>query len=222
MTVNRLIGLLGGTFDPVHYGHLQPARLAKQQLGFDELRLLPCHQPVHRHPPVASPQQRVAMLKLALQEFAELSLDTRELDRDGLSYSFDTLSALRAELPHATFCWMLGFDAFQEFHQWYRWRQVLNLTHLLVVRRPGYKTDLSAELADLLSRRQVNDSQVLRQSPAGAIVILELNAPDISASGLRVRLANSESIDGLVPGPVRDWLNKNPVYSTVKSRELCK
>jgi nicotinate-nucleotide adenylyltransferase len=221
MTVNRLIGVLGGTFDPVHYGHLQPARLAKQQLGFDELRLLPCHQPVHRPLPVASPQQREHMLTLALQEFPELSLDTRELERDGPSYSIDTLNELHTEMPDAAFCWMLGLDAFREFNQWRRWRQVLALTHLLVVHRPGYALDLPAELADMLGRQQVTDPLAMRQSPAGAVMLLGLNAPDISASRLRKCLADSEPVDGLLPAPVLDWLNENPVYPTVKPGKLC-
>ncbi|MBN1379528.1 MAG: nicotinate-nucleotide adenylyltransferase [Gammaproteobacteria bacterium] len=219
MTVNRFIGLLGGTFDPIHYGHLQPARLAKQQLGFDELRLLPCHLPVHRDQPTASAQQRVQMLELALKEFPELILDMRELKRNSPSYSFDTLNTLHAECPDARFCWLLGLDAFRDFNHWYRWRQVLSLTNLLVIQRPGWSLDLADELEELLQRHRVDDIQTLRQSPAGAVLIYELNAPDISSTQIRERLARSESIQGLLPKAVEEWLAKNPVYL---KKELCK
>lgn len=213
MTSNRLIGLLGGTFDPVHYGHLRPAQQLKQQLGFDEVRLLPCYRPVHRDTPTASAEQRTRMLELALEEFPELRLDTRELERDEPSYSLHTLRELRAEQPDATFCWILGFDAFQLFHTWHQWRQVLSLTHLLVVHRPGYSAGLNDSLLDLLSRHQVNDMQALRQSPAAAVLMLELDAPDISSTDLRQRLANSESAQGQLPGSVEEWLNKNSIYT---------
>jgi nicotinate-nucleotide adenylyltransferase len=212
MTENRLIGLLGGTFDPVHYGHLQPARLAKQQLDFDEFRLLPCHQPAHRDQPVASAPQRLRMLELALQEFPELILDNRELLRDGPSYSFDTLRSLHAEFPEASFCWMLGLDAFCGFDQWHRWREVLELTHLLVVQRPGFMADFPDELADLVARHQISDAREMRRSTGGKVFMIELNAPDISSTHLRECMSRSEPVTGLVPKPVEEWLNENPIY----------
>jgi len=210
----RFIGLLGGTFDPVHYGHLQPARAAKQRLGFDELRLIPCKLPAHREQPLANAEQRLHMLQLALQEFPELSLDARELSRDGPSFSVDTLTSLRAEQPQAIFCWILGLDAFLEFHLWRRWRRVMELAHLLVVRRPGYSVELPVETADLLNRHRVETAAAMRDSQAGAILLLELDAPDISATRIRRMLAGSESVEGLLPAAVCEWLTSHPVYLT--------
>lgn len=213
MTVDRLIGLLGGTFDPVHFGHLLPARRAKQQLGLDELRLLPCNRPVHRPPPLANAVQRVKMLELALQDFPELRLDTRELERDEPSFSFNTLSSLHRDIPDAAFCWMLGMDAFHQFDQWHRWREVLGLTHLLVTHRPGVSAGLPDALDIWLQQYQVQEAEALRRSPSGAILILELDAPDISSTALRRRLAAGESVDGQIPRPVLQWLQQNPIYA---------
>ncbi len=212
MTDRRFIGLLGGTFDPVHYGHLYPAQRLKQQLGLDEVRLLPCHLPVHRDTPTASAEQRLAMLELALEEFPELTLDTRELARHQPSRSLDSLNELRTELPQAHFCWILGYDAFQLFDTWYQWRQVLSLTNLVIIHRPGYAAGLSDTLLEVLARHQVTDEQALHRSPAAAILVLEVDAPNISSSTIRQRLLESKPIDEMLPAAVIDWLNKNPVY----------
>ncbi len=135
-----MIGVLGGTFDPVHFGHLRPALEVRQALGLEELRLIPLRQAVHRSQPQASPEQRLAMLRLAVQgQGAEgLRIDDRELRRADESYTHDTLVDLRAELgPAVGLCLLVGADAFRGFLSWHRPDDILSLAHLIVMRRPG-------------------------------------------------------------------------------------
>jgi nicotinate-nucleotide adenylyltransferase len=148
--VRKLIGILGGTFDPVHYGHLKPAQEIFQRLRLDELRIVPCYRPVHRDPPIASPEQRLHMLQLALREFPRFTLDERELRRGGDSYTVDTLDELRQEFPQAVLCLLLGLDALEGFKEWRRWRQILKLAHLLICARPGYGLKPGSERGKLL------------------------------------------------------------------------
>ncbi len=133
-----MIGVLGGTFDPVHFGHLRPALEVRQALGLEELRLIPLRQAVHRSQPQASPEQRLAMLRLAVQGAEGLRIDDRELRRVGESYTYDTLVDLRAELgPAVGLCLLVGGDAFRGFLTWHRPDDILSLAHLIVMRRPG-------------------------------------------------------------------------------------
>lgn len=133
-----MIGVLGGTFDPVHFGHLRPALEVRQALGLEELRLIPLRQAVHRSQPQASPEQRLAMLRLAVQGAEGLRIDDRELRRVGESYTYDTLVDLRAESgPAVGLCLLVGADAFRGFLSWHRPDDILSLAHLIVMRRPG-------------------------------------------------------------------------------------
>ena len=133
-----MIGVLGGTFDPVHFGHLRPALEVRQALGLEELRLIPLRQAVHRSQPQASPEQRLAMLRLAVRGAEGLRIDDRELRRVGESYTYDTLVDLRIELgPAVGLCLLVGADAFRGFLSWHRPDDILALAHLIVMRRPG-------------------------------------------------------------------------------------
>lgn len=208
----RLIGLLGGTFDPVHFGHLRPADTVRRRLGLDALRLVPCRQPAHRDAPIADADQRVAMLERALEAFPDLTLETCELDRPGPSYAVDTLAELHRREPDANWCWLMGADAFQSFTRWHRWRRILEQAHLAVMTRPGCR--LEGEAAQLLRSRDVGDDRdQLRGQPAGAIVLLDVESPDISATQVRRRLGQGRPVAELVPAAVADYLQTNPIYS---------
>lgn len=222
MTGSRLIGLLGGTFDPIHYGHLLPARRAVQQLGLDSVLLIPLGQPPHRAKPVASAESRLHMVELACQEFPEFVIDQRELQRPGPSYSVDTLSSVREDNPTSRLCWIMGSDALQGFCQWSRWRQILNLAHLLVIERPGHKLQKDQQLDDVLSCHQVADFDDVRKQPAGCIYFADFAAPDISSTKIREQLQNAAAISGEVPQAVVDWLQMNPIYLSDNEPEICK
>lgn len=211
--MSQLTGLFGGTFDPVHCGHVHLVEAAIEQTSLDCLRVIPCQHPPHRAMPVASATQRLAMLRLALTPYPEVIIDTCELERAEPSYAFTTLSGLREQDSESAFCWLMGLDAFQGFAQWYRWQDILDLTHLLVVHRPGYQLQQSEASKALLEQRQVDSESALRQKKAGAIMLVELDAPDISATDVRQRLAENKSVSGVVPDNVITWLQNNPVYS---------
>ena len=213
MASAQLIGLLGGTFDPIHNGHLHLVKAAAKRIGFDQLRIIPCRQPPHRDAPIASASQRLEMLQLAITETPEFVVEICELESDEPSYAFETLSILRGKNAQARFCWIMGLDAFQNFTQWFRWRQILELTHLLIVQRPGYQVEQNQDSQELLERYQITDIEVLRQTPAGGILVLELDALDVSATYIRQRLRAGKNVAGLMPQTVIDWLEQNPIYS---------
>ncbi len=221
MVLPRLIGLFGGTFDPVHYGHLRLAREVYAQAGLDELRFIPCHMPTHRAPATASSDQRLIMLNLALQEFPEFVIDEREINRAGHSYTFDTLSELRHELPDARLCWLMGMDAFLDFTRWHKWRHILELAHLLVAVRPGYTAPADGDMRTLLDRHALDSVDTLRCRVAGGIVLLETPANDIASTHIRAKLAKGQSIHNLVPPAIEQWLYEHPVYHYHQNNTLC-
>ena len=153
--MRKKIGVFGGTFDPIHIGHLRMALELKEQLGLDEMRLLPCHQPPHRDAPQVSSAQRAEMLRIALHDCPELQLDERELRRDKPSYTYDTLMELRAELgDDVSLVLCMGADAFSGLPNWYCWQELIRLAHLVVIARPGWNIPESGDARDLLDKYQ--------------------------------------------------------------------
>ncbi len=132
-----MIGLFGGTFDPIHYGHLRPLWEVKEALKFDQLRLIPSFIPPHRGKPGASAKQRLEMLRLAVADVPDYEVDERELQRGGPSYTVETLQSLRNELGDQPLCWVMGLDAFLGLASWYQWRRITELAHIVVTQRPG-------------------------------------------------------------------------------------
>jgi nicotinate-nucleotide adenylyltransferase len=162
---------MGGTFDPVHYGHLRSALELKQRIGFEQLRLIPCHIPPHRQQPHCGSEHRWQMLQCALQEFPQLSLDNRELERDSVSYSVETLESLRQELGEdCSLSLVLGNDAFAGLASWHRWQELSGLAHIVVMARPGYQLPNSGSVAELLAARQTSQHEQLLSSAAGRIL----------------------------------------------------
>lgn len=207
------IGILGGTFDPVHYGHLRPALELLEGLALGEVRLLPCGVPPHRSTPVATPSQRRAMLELALEEQTGLRLDTRELERPGPSYMVDTLSSLREELPDTPLCLLLGSDAFLGLTGWHRWQELTGLAHLVVMHRPGWTfAAADATLAQLLAGHRVDSHAALVAHPAGAILLQPVTQLDISATAIRAQIAAGRSPRYLLPDAVWGYIRAQGLY----------
>jgi nicotinate-nucleotide adenylyltransferase len=209
--MRKVVGIFGGTFDPIHIGHLRVALELKQQLGLDELRLVPCHRPPHRGSQ-ASSAQRLEMLRLALRTCPQLVLDEREVHRDRPSYTFDTLQELRAELgadPSLVLC--LGTDAFAGLTSWYRWRELIDLAHILVIARPGWELPQTGELAELLLSHRGGTAELFR-SPAGLLVTLELRLLPISATEIRTQVAAGQSAQFLLPDVVWHYIEAQGLY----------
>ncbi len=205
----RPVGVLGGTFDPIHYGHLRPAQEAMQRLALAELRFIPAAIPPHRPPPQASAAQRLAMVELAIRGLPGLRADDRELQRGGLSYTVLTLESLRVELATAPLCLLIGADQFRSFETWHRWREIPELAHLVVLNRPG---TAPGTLPDWVRARVCEDFRLLREAPAGRLAFLSVSPQDISASRIRAALAREESAQGLLPEAVLDYIRTNQVY----------
>jgi len=202
-TSTKPLALFGGTFDPVHLGHLSVAWEAAELLDA-EVRLLPASVPPHRAPPLATAAQRVAILRAALQGQSRLTLDTRELDREGPSYTIDTLHALRTEQGQRPLVLLLGADAFAGLASWHRWRELFEAAHLGVLSRPG----VAARLPDVLERevagRRIADASALRALPAGKVVELAVTPLEISATRIRELLAAGRDPRYLLPAGLFD------------------
>lgn len=214
----RRIGLLGGTFDPVHLGHLRMALEAREALALDEVRLLPCHQPPHRAAPNVDSAQRTEMLRRALADCPTLVLDDRELRRDGPSYTVDTLQSLRqSEGDDVRLVWILGGDAFLGLTQWHRWQALLDYAHLLVIDRPGWSLPAKGELAEWLDRHRVAPDDLL-DTPAGAVAVQSLRLLPISATEIRSLIREGRSPQFLLPEPVWHYIRQHRLYEAGPER----
>ncbi|MDO1528080.1 nicotinate-nucleotide adenylyltransferase [Fulvimonas sp. R45] len=195
---SKPLAILGGTFDPVHIGHLNAAWEAAELLDAD-VRLMPANVPPHRPPPVASAQQRVAMLRAALHGQSRLTLDTRELEREGPSYTVDTLAELRAEQGDRPLVLLLGEDAFAGLPTWHRWRELFDLAHVGVLTRPGAESAWLPVSGGQDGICKVAAPTALREAPAGLIAALPITPLDISATRVRELLASGLTPHYLLP-----------------------
>jgi len=214
-TGRRKIGLFGGTFDPVHLGHLRLALEAAESLDLEQVRLLPCHQPPHRNSPRVESRQRADMLHLAMGASSLLRVDERELERQGPSYTLESLQQLRAELgPEVSLVWIMGSDAFVRLDTWHRWRELLDWAHLLVVRRPGYALPERGTLRDWWQAHTAESNDVLEQAPGGSILVRELRLLPISATEIRALVQAGRSPAYLVPERVGHYMQEHGLYTS--------
>jgi nicotinate-nucleotide adenylyltransferase len=208
-----LVGVLGGTFDPVHYGHLRSALELVERLQLEQLRLMPSAQPPHRAAPQCSAAHRAAMVALAVVGEPRLACDVRELNRPGKSFAIDSLMELRAEVgARCGLCMVLGCDAVLDITQWHRWRELLDWAHIVVIARPGWQLPRTGEVAQWLDAGRVEDTRTLRQQPAGCIAIEELRPLAISSTEIRALLAAGRSARYLMPQAVLDYIQTHKLY----------
>jgi len=205
--MNKLIGILGGTFDPIHYGHLRPALDIMQQVGLSEVRFIPNRLPPHRETPKLSDLQRAELVQLAISDRSEFILDDRELQRDGPSYMVDTLQSLKDEFPDETLCLIMGMDAFNGLPQWHRWQSILELCHIIVSTRPGAELPPFALKAPFSQNINTTPESLLQRS-FGQILLQSVTQLDISASQIRNYLSLGQSTQYLLPETVRDKLEQ--------------
>ena len=201
-----MIGILGGTFDPVHYGHLRPALEVMQTVGLRQVRFVPNNIPPHREPPWLNTVNRLELLSTAIADQPGFVLDERELRREGRSYMVDTLASLQQDFPSEPLCLLLGADAFLGLRQWYQWQRIPQLCHLIVTTRPGF--DFSSDAIDDLPVTLAASASALDEVTAGLILLQSVTQLDISASAIRTMLASGHSVRYLLPDPVQDKLMK--------------
>jgi len=210
-----MIGIYGGTFDPVHFGHLRTAWEVGDRLGLDEVRMLPARQPPHRDPPVAAPEQRREMLIRALAGQDRLRLDETELRRDGPSWMVDTLTALRARFGARTpLILVLGEDAFLGLPRWREPERILAQAHLAVMTRPGWGLPETGRAAEWLRERRTDRVRDLQDAPGGRIFPLEVTRLDISATRIRQLVAAGRQPRYLVPEAVLAYIEAQGLYSS--------
>lgn len=207
--MRRLICLFGGTFDPVHYGHLKPLNELQQYLAADAVHVLPASVPPHRSAPLASSEQRQNMLQLALREYPGFILDSRELERSGPSWTVLTLQSFRQQYPDASLCLVMGSDAFNGLSSWYHWQQIPQLANIIVIERAGMET---AKRPDWATEHLVRDVDSLRESKSSSILFVSLKGYDISATEIRQRLAKKLDVAGMLPDKVIDYIRQNGIY----------
>ncbi|MDC3332652.1 nicotinate-nucleotide adenylyltransferase [bacterium] len=206
-----VIALMGGTFDPVHVGHVQSANALLKVLPSAEVRLLPCCIPAHRALPGVTGEHRLAMLQLACEE-TELLVDDSELRREGVSYSIDTVEQLRAERgPDVSIVWVMGGDAFLQFDQWHRWQDFLLVAHIIVLQRPGFVLPVDGVVGELLSTRRADKSILTKQS-AGAIVPLTLKQYPVSATDVRSGVVAGRDVSDAVLPSVLNYIHQYQLY----------
>lgn len=206
------IGIFGGTFDPIHFGHLRPALEVMEELGLAQVRLVPCHVPPHRGQPQARADHRFELLQIAVSDVPGLQADPRELQRTGPSYTFDTLQDLRRELPNTPLCLIIGMDSLLGLPGWYRWRELIGLAHLVVMMRPGYEPLFRDELDDWVKTHQTGSVADLKSTLGGYVYFHAVTQLDISATGIRRLLAQGRVPRFLVPDAVWQQIVTQRLY----------
>jgi len=207
---------MGGTFDPIHNGHLRTALELQQWLGVDQIALIPAKTPVHREAPGRTSEQRLEMVRLAVADEPALRVDDREICSDQPSYSLLTLQSLRKELgDERPICMIMGMDAYQTLPSWHEWEKFIDLCHLIVVQRPGYQLPDGDQISDFTQQHRVATPQDVLTKPAGSVLFHELTPLAISATQIRQTIEQGLSPRYLLPDQVWRYIQANRLYSQV-------
>jgi nicotinate-nucleotide adenylyltransferase len=207
------LGVFGGTFDPIHYGHLRTAFELREALKLKEVCFLPTGNPPHRDQTSATAEMRLAMVRAAVAGQPGFVVDDREVRRTGLSYSVDTLTELRAENPDRSLCLLLGMDAFLGLPNWHRWTEILNLAHVVVAHRPGWKAPTQGPLGEAMVDRGTGSVRDLHEAPSGRILVHAVTQLEISSTELRQLIARGGDPRYLVPDAVCEVLRTSGCYA---------
>jgi len=204
----KFVGINGGTFDPIHYGHLRAALEVEQQLGLEQVLFVPCYQPVHRNQPQATAEQRCEMIKLAIAKQPSFQLETFEIDQGGPSYMVQTLAALKQKSPDESLVLMMGTDAFAKFHTWHDWAGILRLANIAVMHRPGEPVPINCESGQIYQTHQVDQLS----EASGQIVEVAVTQLDISSTLIKEHIKRGDAADYLLPPSVMAEIEKNVLY----------
>ena len=211
-----MIGIYGGTFDPVHFGHLRTAVEVREVFNLQKLLLLPSHQPPHRAMPGASSKMRLEMLQIAINNQSGLEIDTREIDRKGPSYMVDTLQSLRLDYQQQPILLYMGLDAFADLTSWHRWQALFDYAHIVVMDRPDSKISV---LSEYLKSRQVDDRRQLKQSLHGKLFFQKVTQLEISASQIREIFFNQKDPAYLLPEEVISYIYQHKLYQDTECKQ---
>ena len=207
-----MIGIFGGTFDPIHQGHLNIASQCIEQLPLTTLAFMPCAQPAHKTHSGVSAEQRLAMVKLAIAQQPAFSIDDRELKRKGPSYSLLSLQELRQEHPNDAIAFLIGMDSLNNLHKWHKWQDVVALCHLIVCQRPGEALHPSPEIQDYIAQCRTSDVKALTTQQGGLCYFLATSPTPISSSELRKHLKTSATLPEYLPSSVAHYIKSQHIY----------
>lgn len=210
-----MLGILGGTFDPIHLGHIHLALSCYYALQLNKVRLIPCANPLLREPPLASPEQRLTMVQLAISNHPQLEVDDVEIKRQGPSYALTTLQELRKQFPNQSLCYIIGADQFAQFHRWHCWEEIPELAHVIVTSRAGYKMRWEKPLRKMLKQRQLKDRTELSQQTAGGILLQPIVPLSLSATEIRQKILLGEEPQIYLPQGVADYIRKENLYVSI-------
>ena len=206
------IGIFGGTFDPIHYGHLRTAFELLQTLPLGEVRFIPCGDPPHRGVTFAPAALRLDMVRRATRDEPNFVVDDRELRREGPSYSVDTLVSLREEFSGRSLCLITGMDAFLGLPTWHRWDEILDFAHIVVAHRPGWRAPQDGALGALLAQRRTESAADLRARSRGTIYVHAVTQLEIASTEIRSLVAEGYDPRYLMPDSVRDAILESSCY----------
>lgn len=211
-----LLGILGGTFDPIHKAHLFIVNELANKLSFKEIQLIPCGHPPHRNTPIATPEDRIEMIKQAIVNVPHLKINGIEIKRKGFSYTIDTLKSLRVSFPDQSLCFIMATDEFLLFNQWYKYKSILKYCHLIIVNRSDYFLPKEKWLDELLLQHQTNKEEDLNCIQSGKIIIQHLPTIPVSATEIRCYLkeGNDTAVKLLLPEKVFEYIKKKHLYQS--------
>lgn len=211
-----MIGIYGGTFDPVHYGHLRTALEVKEIFNLKEVRLIPCSKPAHRESPLTPAEMRLHMLNLAIQNQPELVIDRRELDRNGVSFMIDTVKSIRQECSHTPILLFMGTDAFAELTTWHHWQNLFDYAHIVVITRPQHE---QAQLSDFFSSKLTTSKEDLKIKEAGYLLFQSVTQLDITATSIRNIIKANLNPGFLLPDCIIEYIKQNKLYNRVNANK---
>ncbi|MDQ7090130.1 MAG: nicotinate-nucleotide adenylyltransferase [Methylococcales bacterium] len=209
-----MIGIYGGTFNPIHYGHLRTALEIKEKLAVDEIKLIPCYQPALKNQPSVTASMRLNMLQLAIEGHQGFSCDCREIERRGASYMVDTLASLRTELPKQSLVLLIGNDAFIHLEKWHRWQLLFDYAHVVVMTRPNSQ---QKRLNPFLKVRLADNAEQLKQTLAGHLYFQKVTQLAISSTEIRTLLSMKKSPHFLMPDSVINYIQQNKLYRNLNA-----
>ncbi|CAH9049503.1 Nicotinate-nucleotide adenylyltransferase [Pseudoalteromonas sp. CIP111854] len=208
-----MIALFGGTFDPIHLGHLNMAHQCVEELKLTQLYFLPCAVPVHKMQPGITDAHRLAMLSLAIKDNTKFSIDRREITRQGPSYSLLSLRECRAEHPNTPLLFLMGMDSFNSLPSWFEWQEITSLCHIIVYQRPYERLSNQAKLAQYLKVSKTSHIEALNQQIGGLCYFLTGSTFNAASSDIRKRIKNSENMKHLLNSRVIDYINEYHLYA---------
>lgn len=211
----KLIGVLGGSFDPIHFGHIKPNLELVEECGLDHIRLVPCKVSPTKERVYAATHHRWKMLAMVADNVPKFVADPVEIERDTPSYTYETLKMLRESWSaEVRFAWILGMDAFLSFPQWYRANEILDMGHLIVLQRPGFFPPQSGAAKLLMDKHECRDVHELASSRAGCIYFAQSRLLDVSSTQIRAMIQAGDPVKYLLPGSVWNYIQRNQLYTS--------